>query len=108
LHRWARLLTQQTSITVYRLPTKEKNFRFPYAENKRKFADSVSRIYTYVYLMKRRQIYRYIDKDIDTYIYCIYLYLYINSYTYIYMPPFQAENGKRKFIVYPFVYEETD
>jgi hypothetical protein len=35
-----RLLKQQTSITVYRLPTKEKNFRFPFAENKLNFDDS--------------------------------------------------------------------
>jgi hypothetical protein len=45
MHRWAgqwALLKQQTSISVYRLMTKEKNFHFPFAENKRKFAVSVS------------------------------------------------------------------
>ncbi len=38
-HRWARLLKQQSSITVYRLSTKETYFRFPFpfATNKRKF-----------------------------------------------------------------------
>jgi hypothetical protein len=67
LHRWARLLRQQTSITVYRLPT-EKNklpfsvsvgskqtevfrfrFRLPIAADKRKLTFSITsdfRIYT--------------------------------------------------------------
>ncbi len=44
-----RLLKQQTSITVYRLPTKEKNFRFPFAENKLNFDDSGWCIFIYIY-----------------------------------------------------------
>ncbi len=41
--RWARLLKQQSSITVSRSTTKEKNFRFPFpfAANKCKFAVSI-------------------------------------------------------------------
>jgi hypothetical protein len=40
----ARLLKQQSSITVYYFPTKETNFcfPFPFAVNKRKFAVSAS------------------------------------------------------------------
>jgi hypothetical protein len=40
-YRWARLLTQQTSNTAYRLQAKEN--KLPYAENKQKFAVSVFR-----------------------------------------------------------------
>jgi hypothetical protein len=38
LHRWARLLKQQSWITVYSLPTKENKlpFSFPFVTNKRK------------------------------------------------------------------------
>ncbi len=40
------LILQQTSIIVYRLPTKENQLRFPLwvAENKQKFAVSVFRL----------------------------------------------------------------
>jgi hypothetical protein len=31
-HRWARLLTQQTSMAVYRLPTKENKFPFSFSK----------------------------------------------------------------------------
>jgi hypothetical protein len=41
-HRWARLLKQQTSITVYRSLTMEN--KLPLAENKRKFAISFFRL----------------------------------------------------------------
>jgi hypothetical protein len=38
IHRWAGLLKQKLSITVYHLPIKENKFPFPFAENKQKFA----------------------------------------------------------------------
>jgi hypothetical protein len=44
-HRWTRLLTQQLSITVYRLPRKANFcFPFPFAANKRNLAVSVFRL----------------------------------------------------------------
>ncbi len=44
--RWARLLKQQLSITIYCLPTKKTNFHipFPFAANKQKFAVSIFRL----------------------------------------------------------------
>jgi hypothetical protein len=39
VHRWAHLLTQQISVTVYSLPTKENKPPFAFAANKGKFAD---------------------------------------------------------------------
>jgi hypothetical protein len=61
LHRWARLLTQQSSITVHRLPTKENKlpfsayvcgkrtevcrFRLPLEANKRKLQFSVGSVF---------------------------------------------------------------
>jgi hypothetical protein len=39
-HSWSRLLKQQSSITVYRLPIKENKLLFPFAANKWKFAVS--------------------------------------------------------------------
>ncbi len=83
-HRRARLLKQQTSITVYRLPTKE---------NKQKFAVSGFRIY--------------IHWNGSIYIY-IYINMCISIYT-VYKLPSQLENGKRKprrfsFICLPFAH----
>jgi hypothetical protein len=46
MHRWVRLLKQQSLIAVYHLPTMENKLRFPFpfAANKRKFAVSVFRL----------------------------------------------------------------
>jgi hypothetical protein len=77
-HRWARLRKQQTSITVYRLLTKENKLPFPlsiFSKNMLKW----KHIFTYIY------IYMY-----------IYMYIYIYPYIYIYMLLFQTENGRRK------------
>jgi hypothetical protein len=43
-HRCARMLKQQSSITIYYLPTKKKNFPFPFlfSANKWKFAFAFS------------------------------------------------------------------
>ncbi len=66
-HRWARLLTQQTSITIYRLPNKENKlslsifvcskqievcrFGFPFAANKLKVLFSISSLFCiYIYI----------------------------------------------------------
>jgi hypothetical protein len=43
-HRRSRLRKQQLLITVYRLLTKENNFRFPVSANIRKFAVSIFRL----------------------------------------------------------------
>ncbi len=47
LHRWARLLKQQSSITIYCLSTKENKLPFPVsvAANKRKLSFSVNSIF---------------------------------------------------------------
>ncbi len=83
MHRWVRFLTQQTSITVYHLPTKETkllfsvcskqtevcHFCFPFALNIKHYK------HTYIY------------KGI-----------YINIYTNIYLLPFQMVKWKpRRF-----------
>ncbi len=74
----AHLLTQQTKITVYSLPTKENNFRF-----------------LCIYILKRQHIDIYRNIYIYTYLY-VYVYVYVYIYIYIYILPFQMENGKRK------------
>jgi hypothetical protein len=72
---WAHSLTQQTSITVYRLPTKE---------NKRKFAVSVCSKQTgiaqfSVYICSIcKYVYRYVCV-------CIYIYIDIDRHIYIYV-----------------------
>jgi hypothetical protein len=43
-HRWARLLKQQSSITIYRLLTKENKRPFSFAANQRMFAASMFRL----------------------------------------------------------------
>jgi hypothetical protein len=86
-HRWARLLKQQTSITVYRLSMKGNklpfsvcrtqtevcSFRFPYAANRRKLPFSVSSVIC-IYVLKSQTIYIYMH-----YIYmCVYvIYIYV-------------------------------
>jgi hypothetical protein len=101
-HRSAHLLQQQTSITVYRLTTKENklSFCFLFAENKWKTTVSVFRIYIYM------------DKYWNGSIYSIYIYISISLFVYIqymlciciwicicisintYMLPFQTVNKK--------------
>jgi hypothetical protein len=76
MHTWARLLTQQTSITVNLLPTKENKLLFGETE----VCFSVFRTFCFPY------IYEYIEMAVQ-YI-CIYMYMLI----YIYMLPFQTEN----------------
>jgi hypothetical protein len=69
--RWARLLKQQSSTTVDRLPSKENKLPF-----------SVSRICMYC-MYAYIQIYiKYVYIHIDTYI-NIYLYIYIHMYIHI-------------------------
>jgi hypothetical protein len=101
------VLKQQTSINVYRLPTKEN--KLPFAENKRKFALFVFRLYILMY--KYTSVYFYFSLYVCryTYIYClsnakrkteaqaIFLYLFtVCSFC------------KRKFVVCPFFGEETN
>jgi hypothetical protein len=68
MHRWARLLKQQSSITIYRLSTKENklpfsvsifrkemevyHFRFPFAANKWKLPFSVSSVFLFAKFRK--------------------------------------------------------
>jgi hypothetical protein len=121
IDRLARLLKQQTSITVYRLPTKENKLPFS--------VSSVFRIY--ICILKRQHIlYRYVCIDRYISILCIYIYIYIISisiYIYIYICIYTpVSNGKwkpRRFSlirlpfahrangslsVSPFVSEETN
>jgi hypothetical protein len=84
-NRWACLLKQQSSITIYRLPTKEN--KLPLS------VSSIFRIYIYIYLYVCVYIYIHIEK------YKIYR-LYIHIYTVI-------SNGKQKteaqaIFLYPF------
>jgi cellulose synthase/poly-beta-1,6-N-acetylglucosamine synthase-like glycosyltransferase len=66
MHRWARLLRQQTSITVYRLPTKKNKLPF--------FAFIIiSIIYIYRYIYIYIHIYIFLFVNIYFYIYCIYI-----------------------------------
>jgi hypothetical protein len=67
-HRWAHLLTQQTSITVYRLQKRKTDFRFPY-------------IFMYVCLYIHIHIqYVHIHKHPHIYpVYGIFYYLYGNG-----------------------------
>ncbi len=69
--RWARLLKQQSSITVYHLPPKEKKHPF-----------SVSLFC----LFRCRNIYIYLHKDMCIYVHiCVYIYMYVYIYPYIYL-----------------------
>jgi hypothetical protein len=106
-HKRAHLLTQQTKITIYSLPTKENNFRF-----------------LCIYILKRQHIDIYRNIYIYTYLY-VYVYVYIYIYIYIYTAvsngKWKTEAGaifpsliticsqcKLKFVIGPFVYEETN
>jgi hypothetical protein len=78
-------MKQQTSITVYRLPTKENKLPFS--------VSSVFRIFPYIYcILKRQHIYRYFDIYIDKGYISIYQYLRVCIYTL----SFKKGNGKRK------------
>ncbi len=114
--RWARLLKQQTSITVYRLPTKENKLPFSV------FVSSAFCIYRILYILKRQHTY---NKQIYIYRELMYIHMYIYLYFYLYICcHFQRENGSqgnfpqsilpfahrayRSFVVCPSVYEETN
>jgi hypothetical protein len=90
-HRWARLLKQQTLITVYHLPTKENkipfsfcrkqmegySFHFPFAANKQNVSFSINTVF-HMY---------------------IFIYIYVETAAYIYIYPFiyvAVSDGKRK------------
>ncbi len=131
-HRSAHLLQQQTSITVYRLTTKENklSFCFLFAENKWKTTVSVFRIYIYMDKYWNGSIYSiYIYISISLFVYIYVMYMYMDMYMYIYKYIYAAvSNGKqknrspviflnpftvcsscrRKFVVCPFVYEERN
>jgi hypothetical protein len=108
IHRWTRLLKQQTSITACRLPTKETKLPF-----------SMFSVYTcLVHIRIHIYIYIYIYVHIR-----IHTYTNIYTYMYIYAP---VSNGKRKprrlslirlpfahrangsFVVCPFADDETN
>jgi hypothetical protein len=116
-YRWACLLEQQTSITVYRLPTKENKllfpvsicrkqtevycFRFPYIH--------VHTVHIYIHIYKYINVHTHIHIHIQyTHIH-IYIYTY-HIYTHIYVCICAAvSNGKRKprrfsFIRLPFAH----
>ncbi len=73
MHRWAYLLKQQTSITVYRLPTNKNKLLisvFPLQQTNRSCSFPLFSVYIYIYIyiykmyiLKRQHI--YIDIDID-------------------------------------------
>jgi hypothetical protein len=90
-HRWEHLLTQQPSITIYRLPTKENKLPF-----------SVSSVSIHIY------IYTY------TYI-CLYLYTAVShgkqkteAQVFCLNPFTVCSLYNQKFVIYPFVDEETN
>ncbi len=85
-HRLARLLKQQTSITVHCLPTKKNKlpssvFHLQKTDGSLPFPFSVSSV-LHIYI-------------------CIYIYIYISVsryifiYIYIYILPFLTENGRK-------------
>ncbi len=107
-HRWARLLKQQRSITVYRLLTKENKLLFPFPFSLKIYWNGNI----------------YIRISIST---CISIYicisLYISIYLYIYATVSNRKRKKEakaiflnllivcssckwKFVFFPFVYEE--
>ncbi len=99
-----RLLFKQTSITIYRLPTKE---------NKLLFSIFAINVYEYVYILKRQHIYRYMSRDIYInrykYIYLFisisinqYIYIYVYIYASICILSFKTENGSSGDFSYPF------
>ncbi len=120
-------------MTVYRLPTKKSNFRFPFAENKWNLSFSVSSIFCiYIFVNIYIYIYTYAAYiDINIYIYLsIYIYIYIiyislSTYVYtvykfccfkrkmetqaIFLSPFNiCSSCKLKFVICSFVYKETN
>jgi hypothetical protein len=73
-------MKQQTSITVHHCRPRKTNFRFPFAENNRKFAVSIFHINIYIH------IYIYISRSISVY-QSIYSYTYAST---------AVSNGKQK------------
>ncbi len=127
-HRRARLLKQQSSITIYRFPTKEKKLPllFPFVAN-RSFSVSVFR------LQQTKKSCRFLLVPFTEYLYIfcrfniyIYIYLYENrtdgkrqllyvcciwemEAQVVFLNPFSiCSSCKRKFVVCPFVDEETN
>ncbi len=115
--RWSRLLTQQTSCTICRLPTKENKipfsisvcskptevcrFRFPCIY----ICTENGNIYIFIkYTCTYTEIY-YIS--IDIYMYCRFK-RNMEAYA-LFLNPFAVRSSyKRKFVVCPCVYEVTD
>jgi hypothetical protein len=85
VHRWARLLTQHTTVTVYRFLTTRKKLPFSFCRKQTEVSGSVFCLY----ILKRKHIYissiyvsvsKYINRK------HIYMYIYISSiYIYIYL-----------------------
>ncbi len=101
-HRWPRLLTQQTSITgtVYRLPTKGKQTSVC-----RKQTEDC-RVHCPYTMYWNGSIYLYL------YLYYIYIYTSVSNGNWSqgnFPYPFTVcSSCKRKVVVCPFVYEETN
>ncbi len=98
LHRWARLLKQQMSITVYRLPTRKTKLRFPLAENKQKLVVSI-----FCLQQTNGNFHFMLVPYIPIRYFFLYLYMLLLQYMYIYTEnktnrkrklPFIATNGK--------------
>jgi hypothetical protein len=121
-HRWARLLKQQTLITVYHLPTKENkipfsfcrkqmegySFHFPFAANKQNVSFSINTVfhmYIFIYIYVETAAYMYIS--ISIYICCHFRrkteaqMIFLNLFTV-------CSLCKQKFVVCPLVYKETN
>jgi hypothetical protein len=71
LHRLARMLKQQSSIIIYRLPTKENELSFSVFRNKLKFALSIFR------LQQMEKVAVCIYRHVNVFIQYRYIYIYI-------------------------------
>jgi hypothetical protein len=120
LHRWASLLTQQTSFTIYRLLTKENKlpfsicrkqwddcrFHFTFPSNKRKLPFPISFVFC-LYLYIETAAYRFIYVSIIIYI--CYRFKWKTEVQGIFLTLFTiCSSCKWKFVFCRFVYEETN
>ncbi len=86
-HRWAGLLKQQMFFfTIYRLPTKEINFRFPFFS----VCSTQTEVCSFGFPLVLFAIYIYIYGTL--YIYILHIYTYTYAYT-VCIQLFQTENG---------------
>jgi hypothetical protein len=91
-HGWSRFLTQQTSITFYRLPAKEN--KLPFYVYRLQKADRSLPFPFFIPANKWKlpcSIYEYI-------------YIYMYRYLYTYILPFQTVNEKQKAMLFSLIH----